>query len=175
MPDMMRCCGESKYAVVNFSGCFGSVNVGRNPRSSGKNRRLSQSVQCGEQRRATATNKTLIHTIKHSALPIHCALVWTPSFCTSFSFFLSPSLFRRPECRHALPAQSHCLSQTAGQRTHSTSRLSSSISIPVIMLARTASPPEGSTSLLHEHLQETTTRDLGTEDGARPRKDDGIL
>lgn len=30
MADMMRCCGESKYAVVNFSEWFGSVDVGRN-------------------------------------------------------------------------------------------------------------------------------------------------
>lgn len=30
MTDMMRCCEESIYAVVNFSGWFGSVDVGRN-------------------------------------------------------------------------------------------------------------------------------------------------
>ena len=151
--------------------------VGRNCRPSGNPRRLSECDSPEQQ----PNNDTVRQLSTFLVRRIHrfntCSLYGLDfSSCIIILSLLSRhNCDAQIECRHALSAQSRRLSQVAGQRTHSTPRLPSSNPIHIIMSVSCSSPPKGSAPFLHEHFQETSACDFGTENGSRLGKDDGIL
>lgn len=119
----------------------------------------------------------LLFYAKYTALILSCcSLDWTFILVYFFLLLLPFRQYRDAfESRHALSPQSRRLSQTAGQRTHSTPWLPSSTPFNITMSASYSSISQGSAPCLYEHLQEAPACDFGAEDGSRSGKDDGIF